>query len=232
LNISAFLALQDSKMPRTFNYKDASKHNHKMASKYASYQDDEEAWKSYTGQNWTEPFSITNGHERAWMNLTKAELMTIPWMKEAIETPDAKLFIDDCLGFDIKDVSEGGSIRLKNAFDWTPQRCLRIAKNTVKPSRLQLTEYYRDDDGLWQTDPNYPRRIFCATVSKNFGGFCFSEGPNKYYYHPNGEITTEFLCYLDDKCFGYCCFDECGGYGFDDYDEKEARRACREHYKD
>lgn len=194
-------------MPRTFNYKDASKHNHKMASKYASYQDDEEAWKSFIGPKWMDPNTITNGHERAWMNLTKAELMEIPWMKEAIETPDAKLFIDDCLGFDIKDVSEGGSIRLKNAFDWTPQRCLRIAKNTVKPSRLQLTEYYRDADGLWQIDPNYPRRIFCATVSSDFGGFCFSAGPNKYYYYPNGEITTTRLCPWEDGCCGYCCSD-------------------------
>ena len=211
-------------MPRTFNYKDASKLNHKMASKYASYQDDEEAWKSFAGQNWTEPFSITNGHERAWMNLTKAELMEIPWMKEAIETPDAKLFIDDCLGFDVKEVTQGGSIRLKNG------SALRIARNIVKPSRLQLTEYRRNEDDVWELDPNYPRHIFCATVSSNFGGFCFTSGPNKYYYHKNGDITTQFLCVFDDDCFGYCCFDERGGYGFDDYDEKEARRVCREHY--
>ena len=210
-------------MPRTFTYKDASKHNHKMASKYASYQDDEEAWKSYTGQNWTEPFAITNGHERAWMNLTKAELMEIPWMKEVIETPEAMLFIDDCLGFDVKEVTEGGSIRLQRG------GALRIAKNTVKPSRLQLTAYDRNEEGVWELDPNYPRRIFCATVSSNFGGFCFTSGSNKYYYHKNGDITTQFLCSMDDECFGYCCFDESGGYGFDDYDEEEARRACREH---
>lgn len=189
------------KMPRTFNYKNASRLNYKMSAKYASYQDDEEAWKSYTGQNWVEPFTITNGNERAWMNLTKAELMKIPWMKEAIETPDAMLFIDDCLGFGIKEVTEGGSIRLKGG------NALRIAKNTVKASRLQLTEYRRNDEGVWELDLNYPRRIFSASVSKNFGGFCFTDGPNKYYYHPNGEITTTRICPWDDDCFGYCCSD-------------------------
>lgn len=193
-------------MPRIFNYKNASRLNYKMAAKYTSYQDDVEAWKSFIGPKWMDPNTITNGHERAWMNLTKAELMEIPWMKEAIETPDAKLFIDDCLGYAIKEVTEGGSIRLKD------NSVLRISRNTVKPSRLQLTAYDRNEEGLWELDPNYPRRIFCATVSSNFGGFCFTSGPNKYYYYPNGDITTTRLCYLDDKCFGYCCSDEHGGY--------------------
>ena len=83
-------------MPRTFTYKDASKHNHKMASKYASYEDD------------AENFTIGNGWEKNWVPLAKKELMTIPWMKEAIEGTDAKLFIDDCLGFDIQEVTEAG----------------------------------------------------------------------------------------------------------------------------
>lgn len=212
-------------MPRTFNYKEASKHNHKMASKYASYQDDEEVWKSFTGQNWTEPLSITNDDERAWMNLTKAELMEIPWMKEAIETPDAKLFIDNCLGFDVKEVTQGGSIRLKNG------NALRIAKNIIKPCRLQLTAYDRNEEGVWELDLNFPRHIFCATVSSNFGGLCFTSGPNKYYYHKDGRITTDFLCPLDDDCFGYCCSDESNRYGLDDYDDDYYRRACSEYYR-
>ncbi len=184
-------------MPCTFSYKTAAKLNHKMASKYAAYEND------------TEDFTISNGWEKNWVRLNKMELMEIPWMKEAIEGTDAKLFINDCLGFDIKEITDAGAIHL--ASTWWSDNHLRILKNTKKPSRFLLKEYYRVKDGEWELDPNYPREIRCASVSANFGtlpdGFrVFTDGEKKYYYKKNGK-RARFVCPMDDDCFGYCCAD-------------------------
>ena len=196
-------------MPRAFSYKDGSKHSHKMASKYASYEDD------------AENLTIGNGWEKSWLPLTKKELMIIPWMKEAIEGTDAKLFIDDCLGFDIQEVTEAGAIYLKKreGGPWDYESHLRISKNTKKPSRFLLTEYYRVKGGEWEADPNYPRSITTATVSANFGtlsdGFrVFSDGEKKYYYSKNGKERLAKRIVYDDGYYCSCC---CPDYDYERY---------------
>jgi hypothetical protein len=190
-------------MPRTFSYKDASKHNHKMASKYEPTNFE------------TETLTIGNGWEKNWTRLTKKELMTIPWMKEAIEGTDAKLFIDDCLGFDIQEVTEAGAIHLKKRQGglWDYESHLRILKNTKKARRFLLMGYYRVKGGEWEEDPNYPRSITTATVSANFGtlsdGFrVFTDGEKKYYYSKDGkERLAKRIIYDDDYYCSCCCPD-------------------------
>ncbi len=184
-------------MPRTFSYKDGSIHNHKMAQKfmYNTYDED-----TYTQDS----FKITNGSERAWKKLNKIELMEIPWMKEVINSKGAKLFIDDCLGFNIKEVDDDGCIYL------TTNGMLQIHKNSIKPSRFELIEFYRNEENIWT--PDYPRDIRCATVSTNFGtlsdGFrVFTDGPKKYYYKKDG-TPANFVCPFEENCFGYCCSDD------------------------
>jgi hypothetical protein len=167
-------------MHHTFSYKDASKHP-KMASKYASCEDAEDE---------AEIFVIGNGWEKSWVNMTKKDLMTIPWMKEAIEGTDAKLFINDCMGFDINEITDAGAIHLKSTS--VCARHLRIMKNTDNPSRYLLVVFYLKEDGEWELDYNYPREICSATVSANFGtlsdGFrVFADGPKKYLYNKGGE---------------------------------------------
>lgn len=187
-----------SRSPRSSTpFKVASKHSHKMASRYNHHLIEDDA----------ETFTITNGWEKEWTNLTKAQLLEIPWMKEAIEGAKGyKLFIDDCLGFDIKEIDESGVIRLVCG------GTLRIARNTVKPCRLQLTKFYRNEEGIWETDPNYPRHIHCATVSANYtrsGPGCFTDGPKKYYYEKNGTLSKYQVCFCyEDNEDGYCyCYD-------------------------
>jgi hypothetical protein len=195
-------------MPRTFSYKDGSKLNHKMASKYASYEDD------------TENLTIGNGWEKSWVPLNKNELMTIPWMKDAIEGTDAKLFIDDCLGFDIQEVTDAGAIHLKKPEGswWNYESHLRILKNTKKSRRFLLMGYDCVKGGEWEADPNYPRSITTATVSANFGtlsdGFrVFTDGEKKYYYSKDGkERLAKRIIYDDDDYYCSCC---CPDYDYE-----------------
>jgi hypothetical protein len=193
-------------MPRTFSYKDASKLNHKMASKYASCQDDEDAWKSYTTQNcWRDPPTLTYGSERAWVPLNKKELMTIPWMKEAVETKNAMLFIDDCSSYPIERVTDTGAIYLNKGQSLYDCH-LRILKNIVKPSRYLMTCFKRYDGGEWKLDNNYPCNIRTATVSSNFDAFCYTDGEKKYYYSKDGkERLAKRIVYDDDYYCSCCC---------------------------
>jgi hypothetical protein len=213
-------------MHRTFSYKHAAKHSPKMASKYAGCE------------NATETFTIGNGWEKSWVRMTKKDLMTIPWMKEAMEATgttrvesgdcrrfqslvappalkhdsrlDAKLFIDDCLGFDIVSVTEAGAIHLKHRENYWCESHLRILKNTKKPSRFLLMEYYREKGGEWLLDPNYPRHIHSATVSTNFGtledGFrVFTDGEKKYLYSRDGKERLYVPPVYDDYYCSCCC---------------------------
>ena len=184
-------------MPRTFSYKDGSRYNHKMAHKfmYHKYNEDIDMQQS---------FKITNGAERAWKKLNKIELMEIPWMKEVINSKGAKLFINDCLGFDIKEVDDDGCIYL------TTKSMLQIHKNSVTHSRFRLIEFYRNEENIWA--PYNLHDIRCATVSTNFGtlsdGFrVFVDGPKKYYYEKDG-TPANFVCCMEDYCVGYCCSDD------------------------
>ena len=191
-----------SKMPRTFSYKDGAKHSPKMAAKYSGCE------------NAAETFTISNGWEKSWVRMTKKDLMAIPWMKEVMEATDhvsrldAKLFIDDCLGFDIESVTEAGAIHLKHR-DWCESH-LRILKNTKKPSRFLLMGYDRVKGGEWLLDPNYPRHIHSATVSANFGtledGFwVFSDGEKKYLYSRDGKESLYIPPVYDDYYCPCCC---------------------------
>ncbi len=189
-------------MPRTFSYKAAAKLNYKMASKYAAYESD------------TEDFTISNGWEKNWSRLNKKELMEIPWMKDAIEGTDAKLFIDDCLGFDIKEVTDAGAIHLKKNEGslWDYESHLRILKNTKKSCRFLLMGYDRVKGGEWEVDPNYTRSITTATVSANFStlpdGFrVFTDGEKKYYYNKNGKGRLAKRLVYDDYYCSCCCPD-------------------------
>lgn len=192
-------------MPRTFSYKAASKLNHKMASKYASYEDE------------TETLFIGNGWEKSWVRLNKKELMEIPWMKDAIEGTDARLFIDDCVGFDIKEVTEAGAIHLKYREDYWCESYLRILKNTKKSCRLLMMAYDRVKGGEWEVDPNYPCSIRTATVSANFGtlpdGFrVFTDGEKKYYYNKDGKMRLAKRIVYDDGYYCSCC---CPDYDYE-----------------
>jgi hypothetical protein len=176
-----------------------------MASKYASYKDD------------AENLTIGNGWEKNWTRLTKKELMTIHWMKEAIEGTDAKLFIDDCLGFDIKEVTEAGAIHLKYREDYWCESHLRILKNTKKSCRFLLMGYDRVKGGEWEADPNYPRSITTATVSANFGnlpdGFrVFTDGEKKYYYSKDGKERLAKRIVYDVNYWCSCC---CPDYDYE-----------------
>ncbi len=188
-----------SKMPRTFSYKDGSKYSPKMASKYSGCE------------NATETFTIGNGWEKSWVNMTKEDLMTIPWMKEAMEGTDTKLFIDDCLGFDIQNVTDAGAIHLKHREHHWCESHLRILKNTKKPSRFLLMGYDRVKGGEWVLDPNYPRDIRSATVSANFGtlenGFrVFTDGEKKYLYSRDGKERL-YVPPVHDEYYCSCCCD-------------------------
>jgi hypothetical protein len=196
-------------MPRTFSYKDASKHSHKMASKYqpATFE--------------TETLTIGDGWEKNWVRLDKQELMEIPWMKEAIEGTDAKLFIDDCLGFDIKEITEAGAIHLKKREGglWDFESHLRILKNTKKPCRPLLMGYDRVKGGEWELDPNYPRSITTAAVSANFGtlsnGFrVFTAGEKKYFYRNDDKARLAKRINYDDDYYCSCC---CPDYDYERY---------------
>jgi hypothetical protein len=180
----------------------------------------------------TEDITISNGWEKNWTRLTKMELMTIPWMKEAIKGTDAKLFIDDCLGFDIKEITEAGAIHLKKRQGglWDYESHLRILKNTKKPSRFLLMGYDRAKGSEWEADPNYPRSITTATVSANFGslsdGFrVFSDGEKKYFYSKDGKERLAKPIVYDDDYYCSCC---CPDYDYE-WDEEDARRSLREH---
>jgi hypothetical protein len=194
-------------MPRTFSYKAAAKLNYKMASKYAVYEND------------TENFTISNGWEKDWVRLNKKELMEIPWMKDAMEGTDAQLFIDDCLGFDIKEVTDAGAIHLKKREGglWDYESHLRILKNTKKSCRFLLMGYDRVKGGEWEVDPNYPRSITTATVSANFGtlsdGFrVFTDGEKKYYYNRHGKGRLAKRLFYDDGYYCSCC---CPDYDYE-----------------
>ncbi len=185
-------------MSRTFSYKNGCKYSPKMASKY------------FVCENNCPTFTIGNGWEKSWANMTQKDLMAVPWMKEAIEATDAKTFINDCLGFDIERVTEAGAIHLKhheNMFE----RHLRILKNTKKPSRFLLMGYYRMKGGEWEVDPNYPCVIRCATVSTNVGtledGFrVYTDGPKKYLYSRDGKERL-YVPPVHDDYYCSCCHD-------------------------
>ncbi len=177
-------------MSRSMSYQAASKHSHKMASKYSAHEGE------------TETLTIGNGWEKNWVELRKDELMKIPWMKEAIEAKGAKLFIDDCLGFDISNVTDAGAIELKSG------GLLRISKNSKKPSRFLLREFYRNSEGLWELDPNYPREIRSATVSTAFSGKCFSDGERKYLYSKDGKELLVAPPVYDEYTCSCCCHED------------------------
>lgn len=151
-----------------------------------------------------ETFTITNGSEKNWVNLRKEELMTIPWMKEAIEGTDAKLFINDCWGTDIKEITDAGGIHNERG------GLIRIAKNIKTPSRFVLIEYYRNEYGHWVQDYNPPWDIRSATVSTNFGylsdGFrAFADGERKYLYNKEGKERLARKPVYDDY-YCSCCY--------------------------
>ncbi len=189
-----------SKMSRTFSYKNGSNHSPKMASKYS------------VCENATETFTIGNGWEKSWANMTQKDLMSVPWMKEAMEATGAKLFINDCLGFDIQEITEAGAIHLKHRENHRCESHLRILKNSKKPSRFLLMAYYRVKGGEWEVDPNYPSYIHSATVSTNFGtledGFrVFSDGRKKYLYSRDGKERLYVPPVHDDYYCSCCSFD-------------------------
>jgi hypothetical protein len=158
------------------------------------------ASKSTTDFIQEETFVISNGWEKNWANLNKAELAEIPWMKEAIDAHDSNLFIDDCLGFHIESITEAGAIHHRSGYH------IRISKNTQKPSRFLLTEFYQNEEGRWIS--THLREIRCATVSANFGtlscGFrAFAHGPKVYYYKQDGTLV-DYMC-PHEKEWCYLC---------------------------
>jgi hypothetical protein len=131
----------------------------------------------------TQTFVISNGSEKNWINLTKHELLTIPWIKEAVNTPNSKFVINDCLGFEIKEITDAGAIHL--ALDY---RLLRISKNISNPVQLRLTEMYLTPEGVWEVTPDGPQDIHSAYTTTIFGtlhdGFrMFVKEGKKYNYN-------------------------------------------------
>ncbi len=158
-------------MTRTMSYASASKTSHKLATKYSSPTID------------TETFTITNG---AWKNLTRVELLELPWIVEALQAPTSLLVISDCFGIQITEITEGGSIR-------SGDDVFYIAKNILKSSWLSLHEMWRDEEGYVRPDPLNKLYITSATVTTDFTSFAGKpnvccDGPVKYRYYADGTL--------------------------------------------
>jgi hypothetical protein len=128
----------------------------------------------------TETHAIHNG---VFKHLTKSELLAFPWIVEALATPGAKLFVNNCLGYEVHSINEGGAIM---GADPTASP-LYIARYTAdkRPSRIYLLETTRDKDGFVEPDPLNSVLIRKVTVSTNYskadGPRVFGDGANVYY---------------------------------------------------
>ena len=128
----------------------------------------------------TETHAIHNG---VFKRLTKAELLAFPWILEALATPDAKLFINNCLGYEVHSINEGGA--LLSSDPTAPP--LYIARYTAdkRPSRIHLLEMTRGKDGFVEPEPLNVVQIRKVTVSTNYsradGPRSFGDGANVYY---------------------------------------------------
>ena len=128
----------------------------------------------------TETHAIHNG---VFKRLTKAELLAFPWIVEALATPAAKLFINNCLGYEVHSINEGGALLSSDPVA-SP---LYIARYTAdkRPSRIYLLEMRRDNDGFVEPEPLNVAQIRKVTVSTNYskadGPRSFGDGPNVYH---------------------------------------------------
>lgn len=113
--------------------------------------------------------------------------MELPWIREAIATPGAKLFINYCLGFTVVRISEGGGILCAERHS-AP---IYILKNTTRPSRLRLNEMYHDEEGFVKKEPLNSSDIYWVSVSHDHIQKVFSPGPITYAYDTNGQLTDE-----------------------------------------
>lgn len=137
----------------------------------------------------TETFTMTNSK---WVNLTKAELLELPWIVEALSNPGSLLFFNSCLGFVVDHMTDAGAIHYKSTWSENPAP-LYIAKNTSRPARLLVKETTRDDEGYVASEPLNAFYVRRATVSYERGtlsdGFRVAiEGPNVYRYDKNGVL--------------------------------------------
>lgn len=144
----------------------------------------------------TETFTITNS---SWVQLEKKDLVELPWIREILESKGAKLFLNDCLGFTVEEITEGGGIICSNNIR------LYIKKNITRPARFEIYQMYTNPDGIVESDHVNINDIRKVTVSRCYGdlpdGFrVFRDGPNKYYYDKNGKVSTY---HIDDYYSDY-----------------------------
>lgn len=106
-----------------------------------------------------ETFTISRS---IWVPLNKKELMELPWIREVIANPGARLLINYCRIFTLVRISEGGGIICVER-----EAPLYILKNSTRPARLRLDEMYHDEEGFVKAEPLNSSEIYWASISHN-----------------------------------------------------------------
>jgi hypothetical protein len=147
-----------------------------------------------------ETFSISNGWRKEWVNLTKEELMKIPWIRDAIENPACRISFNCDISFHIQEITNAGAIHLVNPDDPLSSECdiIRLSQSVSDAIKGELThrlvfEVCRHnemnrDDSLWGLKDVYIGEL------------------KTYHYFKNGTITD---CYdhCQSSCIAGCCFE-------------------------
>ena len=126
-------------------------------------------------------------HNGTYQRLEKAELMELPWIHECLASADAgaMLFINNCRGFKVSNINDGGAIMGPD-----PQAApIYIGRYSAdkKPNRFYILRMCRDDDGFVEQEPWEIIPIRKVTVSADYtdsaGPRVFSDGPDFWRYY-------------------------------------------------
>lgn len=117
--------------------------------------------------------------------------MELPWIREVIANPGARLLINYCRIFTLVRISDGGGIICAER-----EAPLYILKNTTRPARLRLDEMYHDEDGFVKAEPLNSSEIYWTSVSRNHiqnksVWMTFRRNPISYAYDRVGQLTDE-----------------------------------------
>ena len=128
-------------------------------------------------------------HSGTFTRLDKEELLRLPWMAKALASAGSKLFLNDCLGYTVVDVNDGGAITRTESsiFDSNPGPLYVARYSADKKERLYLLEMCRDEDGFVKSEPLNITPIVKVTVSDNHhtdrdGLRMFSDGEEVWRY--------------------------------------------------
>lgn len=105
----------------------------RLRSRKTRAKDLEEAVRTYDHQEWDTQI-ITSGE---WVDLTREEILALPWVQRSIADPFASIGINQCWGYECITVPSDGKIVFTVSGSYQKVSC-GIRKNIKKETRLKL----------------------------------------------------------------------------------------------